>query len=53
MTRWQITSHRLPWEHETRERRHANAAKVEAYTEVQPVFTRRMTTYPIWPHGEV
>jgi hypothetical protein len=53
MTYWQTTSHVLPWEHEDNAKWHANADKLEAYTEVQPVFNRRMAIYPVWPYGEV
>jgi hypothetical protein len=53
MTRWQTTSHVLDWEDEDQAKWEANADKLEAYTEVQPVFNRRMAIYPIWPYGEV
>jgi hypothetical protein len=53
MTRWQTTSHVLEWQNETLDDWEANADKLEAYTEVNPIFNRQMAVYPIWKYGEV
>jgi hypothetical protein len=52
-TRWQTKSHCLDWETETLEQWEQNIDKLAAYTEVEPVFNRRLAVYPVWKYGEV
>ena len=53
MVRWQTTAHVLDWEHEDRAKWEANADKLEAYKEVEPVIRRNLAVYPVFPYGEV